>query len=227
MAMGQHCSPAPPHRTQEYAGTLLNALIECGNGRKSMSSMSQSPTRLAEAASGLDPLRAKSGWITALGVVYIIAGLIALGSVVAATVASVFVVGIMMVIAGVAEVINAFQIKTWGKFILWLLLGALYIVAGFLAFDNPLLAAAFLTLFLGFALIASGIMRAVLAFSIHRTMPWMWVLLSGVITLLLGLVIVAHWPVSSLYILGLFLGIDLIIAGAGWVAIGLGLKRRV
>jgi uncharacterized membrane protein HdeD (DUF308 family) len=191
-----------------------------------MSSTAGSPRTTAE-ASGLEPLRAKSGWIIALGSVYVIAGIIALGSVVAATVASVFVVGIMMVIAGVAEVINAFQIKTWGKFILWLVLGALYIVAGFLAFENPLLAAALLTLFLGFSLIISGVMRAVLAFSMQSTMPWMWVLLSGVITMLLGLVIVAHWPVSSLYILGLFLGIDLIIAGAGWVAIGLGLKRRV
>jgi uncharacterized membrane protein HdeD (DUF308 family) len=43
---------------------------------------------------------------------------------------------------------------------------------------------------------------------------------------LLGLIIVAHWPVSSLYILGLFLGIDLVIAGAGWIGIGLGLRRR-
>jgi uncharacterized membrane protein HdeD (DUF308 family) len=189
-----------------------------------MSSMAESSRRLAE-VSGLEPLRAKSGWIIALGAVYLIAGIIALGSVVTATVASVFVVGIMMVIAGIAEVINAFQIKTWGKFFLWLILGALYIVAGFLAFDNPLLAAAVLTLFLGFALIASGIMRAALAFSMQRTMPWIWVLVSGIITFLLGVIIVAHWPVSSLYILGLFLGIDLVIAGAGWIGIGLGLKR--
>ena len=49
---------------------------------------------------------------------------------------------------------------------------------------------------------------------------------SGAITLLLGLVILAHWPVSSLYILGLFLGIDLIFAGAGWLAVGFGLARR-
>jgi hypothetical protein len=60
----------------------------------------------------LAPLRAKWGWIVALGVVYVVAGVIALGSVVSATVATVFVVGIMMIIAGVAEVINAFQIKT-------------------------------------------------------------------------------------------------------------------
>jgi uncharacterized membrane protein HdeD (DUF308 family) len=190
-----------------------------------MSSMTSSPRSLDDAA-GLEPLRAKSGWIIALGVVYIVAGIVALGSVVLATVATVFVVGIMMVIAGVAEVINAFQIKTWGRFLLWLLLGALYIVAGLITFENPLLAAAILTLFLGIALIASGIMRIVLAFSMQAVMPWIWVLLSGIITLLLGLVVVAHWPVSSLYILGIFLGVDLVLAGASWIGIGLGLKRH-
>jgi uncharacterized membrane protein HdeD (DUF308 family) len=191
-----------------------------------MSSMTGSPRSYEEAA-GLEPLRAKSGWIIALGVVYVIAGIIALGSVVLATVATVFVVGIMMLIAGVAEVINAFQIKTWGKFLLWLVLGALYVVAGFLTFENPLLAAAVLTLFLGVALVVSGIMRVILAFGMHEAMPWIWVLFSGIITFLLGLIILAHWPVSSLYILGIFLGIDLIIAGIGWISIGLGLKRLI
>jgi uncharacterized membrane protein HdeD (DUF308 family) len=174
----------------------------------------------------LEPLRAKRGWIIALGIVYVIAGLIALSSIVTATVATVFVVGIMMLIAGAAEVFHAFQIKTWGRFLLWLLLGALYIIAGFLTFENPLLAAALLTLLLGVSLIASGIMRIVLAFSIKEGMPWIWVVVSGVITVLLGLIILSHWPVSSLYILGLFLGIDLIFAGAGWLAVGFGLARR-
>ena len=187
-------------------------------------STTASPSSLL-APTPLEPLRAKSGWIVALGVVYVIAGVIALGSVVFATVVSVFVVGIMMLIAGVAEVINAFQIKTWGKFLLWLLLGVLYIVAGFLTFDNPLLAAAVLTLLLGVALIASGIMRIILGFSMRRGMPWGWVVFSGVITLLLGLIILGHWPVSSLYVLGVFLGIDLIIAGIGWIGVGSGLRR--
>jgi uncharacterized membrane protein HdeD (DUF308 family) len=143
-----------------------------------------------------------------------------------ATVATVFVVGIMMVIAGVAEVINAFQLKTWGKFVLWILLGLLYIVAGILTFENPLLAAAILTLMLGAALVVSGIMRVVLAFYMKEGMPWMWVVLSGVITLLLGVIILGRWPVSSVYILGIFLGIDLLFAGIGWIFVGLGLRSR-
>ena len=162
--------------------------------------------------SGIEPLRAKWGWIVALGVLYVVAGFIALGSVMMATVASVLVVGVMMLMAGVGEVVGAFQMKSWGKFILWVLLGALYIVAGLSAFENPLLAAAFLTLLLGAALVASGIMRVFLAFSMKAQTMWVWVLISGVITLLLGVVILAHWPISSLYILGLFLGIDLIFA---------------
>ena len=50
--------------------------------------------------------------------------------------------------------------------------------------------------------------------------------LSACITLLLGLIILAHWPVNSVYILGIFLGVDLIMAGAGWIGLGLGLRAR-
>jgi len=178
-----------------------------------------------DSLTGLTPLRAKSGWIIALGVVYLIAGFIALGSVVFATVATMLVVGIMMIISGVAEVINAFQLKAWGKFLLWVLLGLLYIFAGFVTFENPLLAAALLTLMLGFALVASGIMRLILAFTMKEGAPWLWVVLSGLITLALGVIILIHWPVSGLYILGIFLGVDLVFAGVSWISIGLALRK--
>jgi uncharacterized membrane protein HdeD (DUF308 family) len=187
--------------------------------------MTSSLDTLSPTAPDIAPLRAKWGWIVALGVVYVVAGFIALGSVVIATVASVFVVGVMMIVAGVAELINAFQIKSWGKFLLWALLGVLYIVAGFVTFENPLFAAVLLTLLLGASLVASGILRIVLAFNMKREMPWIWVALSGAITLLLGVLILARWPINSVYILGLFLGIDLIFAGAGWIGLGLGLHR--
>jgi uncharacterized membrane protein HdeD (DUF308 family) len=173
---------------------------------------------------GTEALRAKWGWIVALGIIYLFVGLLALYSVVTATIASVLVVGIMMLIAGVAEVVNAFQVKSWGKFFLWVILGVLYIVAGFVTFENPLLAAALLTLVLGAALVASGIMRIILAFNMKEGTRWIAVVFSGIVTFLLGLIILAHWPVSSLYILGLFLGLDLVFAGAGWIGVGISLK---
>jgi len=172
----------------------------------------------------LAPLSAKWGWIVALGVVYAVAGVLALGSVVTATVVSVYFIGIMMIVAGVAEVVSSFQIKTWGRFLFWLLLGALYIVAGFVAFSNPLLTAAGLTLVLGAALFVSGLVRIFLGFGMKHGTPWIWVVISGAITLLLGLIILIHWPVSSLSVLGIFLGVDLLMAGIGWISVGLGLR---
>ena len=80
--------------------------------------------------SDIATLRAKWGWVVALGVVYLVTGFVALGSVVLATVASVLVVGVMMIIAGVAEVINAFQLKSWSRFLLWALLGLLFNLIG-------------------------------------------------------------------------------------------------
>jgi uncharacterized membrane protein HdeD (DUF308 family) len=186
------------------------------------SSMSTSPFGSAQQ---LGPLRAKWAWIVALGVVYLIAGFIALGSLVSATVASVFVVGIMMLLAGVWEVFSAFQMKTWGKFFFWLILGVLYIIAGFVAFENPLLTAVWLTLILGAALVASGLMRIFLAFNMKHGAPWIWVVVSGVITLLLGIIILVHWPTNSVYVLGIFLGVDLVLAGASWIGLGFGLKN--
>ena len=170
------------------------------------------------------PLRSKWGWIVALGLVYLIAGFVALGSILMATVVSVFMVGIMMIVAGVAEIANSFQLKSWGKFLVWAVLGALYIVAGFVTFENPLFAAALLTLILGGALVASGLVRIFPAFSMTRESPWIWLLISSIVTMLLGLLILAHWPISSVYVLGLFLGLDLVMAGVAWIGLGFSLR---
>jgi len=165
------------------------------------------------------------GWVVALGVIFLIAGIIALGSVVTATVASVFVVGVMMTLSGIAEIVHGFQMRSWGRFFLWVLIGALYVVAGFIAFSNPLLASLVLTLMLGIGLIAAGIVRGVLAVQLRGTSGWGWILLSAIITVIVGLMIVGGWPTTSLYVLGIFLGVDLVFAGVGWIAAGLALRN--
>ncbi|TIR62102.1 MAG: HdeD family acid-resistance protein, partial [Mesorhizobium sp.] len=86
--------------------------------------------------------RDKWGWFVALGVLLLIFGGIAFGNLFIATVASVYVVGWLMLMGGVIEIIHAFGVKTWGRFFYWLLSGLLYAVAGFFAFYNPLLASA-------------------------------------------------------------------------------------
>jgi uncharacterized membrane protein HdeD (DUF308 family) len=170
-------------------------------------------------------LRAKWGWILALGVVYVVAGVIALGNELVSTFVSVAIIGAVMFVSGIFEIISAFQMKTWGSFFLWILLGALYAIAGVFVWVNPLLAAGALTLLIGIALIASGLIRIILTFRLPDTAPRLWICLSGAITLLLGAIILAKWPVSSLYVLGLFLGIDLLFAGFGWIGMALRFRR--
>lgn len=181
---------------------------------------------MTDVTTELAPLRHKWGWVAALGVVYFLAGWIALGSVVMATAVTVYIVGFMMIIAGAAEVIGALRMKSWGKALLWALLGLLYIIAGVVTVQNPLLAAAMLTLILGITLVASGVMRLIMAFSLRGEQSWIWVALSAVITIILGIIILLRWPVSSLYMLGLFMGVDLIMAGFGWISLALELRRE-
>lgn len=173
-----------------------------------------------------DSLRAKSGWVIALGVIYVVAGLIALSSVAFAATVTVFMVGIMMVVSGVAEVISAFQVRPWSKALLWFLVGGLYIAAGILAFENPMLTAKFLTLLLGLSLVASGIARVVLAVTMKTSSSRYAVMISALLTIAIGVVILLHWPVATLLVLGVFLGVDLISAGIGWITVGMGSKTR-
>ncbi|TPN81865.1 HdeD family acid-resistance protein [Mesorhizobium sp. CU2] len=169
--------------------------------------------------------RDKWGWFVALGVLLLIFGGIAFGNLMIATVASVYVVGWLMLMAGIIEIIHAFGVKTWGRFFYWLLSGLLYAVAGFFAFDNPLLASAALTLLLAIALVASGLFRAWVGYNHRPEKGWGWLVIAGAISILLGLTIAMGWPVNSLWVLGLFLAIDLVFQGWSFIAIGLALKR--
>lgn len=170
-------------------------------------------------------VRSKWGWFVVLGIIVLALGVIAAGNLLIATAASVFFVGAMMIVAGIVEIIHAFGVKSWGKFILWLLSGLLYIVAGYFAFANPLLATAVLTLFLAISLIASGLVRVWIGFTSKNLEGWGWVVAAGIVTTLAGLIIFSGWPVNSLWILGLFLAIDLIFQGITYIAFGFGLRR--
>jgi uncharacterized membrane protein HdeD (DUF308 family) len=164
-------------------------------------------------------------WMVVFGALLSLAGFVALGSVFLATLSTVLVVGIAMMVSGIGEIIHGFAMRSWKKFFFWILIGLLYVGAGFCVFQNPLLAAGVLTLMLGAGLVASGLVRAVLAFQLPTHAPRVFVFFSGVLTLAVGALILAQWPGSSLWVIGAFLGVDLLFAGASWVGVGLAMRR--
>ncbi len=162
----------------------------------------------------------KWGWFVALGVLMIMGGGIAFGNVLAATVASVYTVGIVMLAGGLLHLAQAFRVRVWERVMYWILSGGCYTVAGVFAFLNPLLASAVLTLLMAVALMVAGGFRIWSAFNLRPLKGWGWIALGGVVTALAGLVIAAGWPVNSLWILGLFLAIDLVMQGLALIAFG-------
>ena len=135
------------------------------------------------------------------------------------------IVGLMMLMAAATELVAAFNAKDCSHRVLWLLLGLLYAAAGLICLQNPFEAATFLTLLLGISLIVGGLIRVFLATRMGAGTPWGWVALSGVLSFLLGLMIVAKWPASSFYVLGILLGVDLIFVGSTWLTVGLALRK--
>ncbi|MEK1894147.1 MAG: HdeD family acid-resistance protein [Rhizobium sp.] len=170
-------------------------------------------------------LQSKWGWFVALGVLLIACGLIAAANIVLATVASVYYVGMLMLVGGIVYLVHAFQVRSWDQVLFWALSGVLYVLAGVFAFTNPLLASAALTLFLSIALLIAGVFRTWVGWRMRPVKGWGWVLASGIITALAGVVIALGWPVNSLWILGLFLACDLLIQGWSMLAFGFAIRR--
>jgi uncharacterized membrane protein HdeD (DUF308 family) len=96
---------------------------------------------------------------------------------------------------------------------------------GYVFIAHPFKAAVAFTLFLGWAILIGGIFRCFLAFRMRHHRGAAWVLFSAAISILLGGLIISQWPATGFYILGLFLGVELIFAGVGWLGLGLASKN--
>jgi uncharacterized membrane protein HdeD (DUF308 family) len=172
---------------------------------------------------GVDVLGRKWGWFVALGIVQIIFGMIALGATVFATLVTVVLFGWLLLIGGLLSVGHAFWQKHWSGFFIDLAMGILYAVVGFMVVGNPIATAETLTLLIALYLFMGGIFRIVAALT-GKVQNSFWVLLNGVVTLALGIMIWEQWPLSGLWVIGLFIGIDLIFYGWSLLMVGLSAK---
>ena len=180
-------------------------------------------TPVAQLRHDLGVLRANWFWFVLLGVALMIIGFVALGSVVIATLATAVAIGVILLVSGVAEVIGALWSRGWSAFLLHVLSGVLSIVVGVLFLRAPVDAVLALTLLLAGLLMVGGVFKIVASLS-YRFSGWGWPLAGGIIDLILGMMILAGWPESSLWVIGLFVGISLLFRGANWIGLGLALR---
>ncbi|WP_026606111.1 HdeD family acid-resistance protein [Methylocapsa acidiphila] len=182
------------------------------------------PGGRASLGTAIERLKHRWGWMVAFGVLVSLFGVAALILDVTATIASVYTIAIFIIIAGTAEIATGIGAKSWGRFFLWILGGLLYIVAGAFALANPLIAAYFLTLMLGAGMIATGAVRIYLGSQLGKDIRGS-VVFAGVLTLIIGVLIVIGWPANTPFILGILLGVDLLFWGLAWVSFGFRLRQ--
>jgi uncharacterized membrane protein HdeD (DUF308 family) len=176
-------------------------------------------------ADELKMLRSSWIWFLVLGIAMVVLGTFAIcySRIVTVTVAAAWLFGFLMIAGGIAEIVNAFYAGRWSGTLLHMLIGILYAVVGVMIVDQPAEAAIQLTLIIAIFLVISGLFRIVFAIS-ERFTGWGWVLLNGAISLFLGILIYKQWPSSGLWVIGLFIGIDLIFNGWSWIMLALGLR---
>jgi uncharacterized membrane protein HdeD (DUF308 family) len=154
-----------------------------------------------------------SRWSLFLGVIYIIVGMIAIMTPIIVTVFTVLFFGFLLTAAGVAGLIHAFWQRGWAGFAVQLLAGVLATCMGILLIFDAAAGAVVITLILASYFLVGGLFKTVFALS-HPTLHHRGALiLSGAISLLLGILILVHWPSSGLWVIGTFIGIDLIFYG--------------
>jgi uncharacterized membrane protein HdeD (DUF308 family) len=177
------------------------------------------------AVPGMEGVRKARGWLLGLGVVLILVGTLALGAAVLATIASVLFFGWLLLISGAIEVGYAFRQPKWGGVILHVVNGVLGVVAGFILVLHPTSGAVVLTLLMAMFFMIGGLFRIITAL-LMRYPHWGWVLLNGLITLVLGVMIWRQLPEAAVWIIGMFVGIDLIFCGWSWVMLALALRTE-
>jgi uncharacterized membrane protein HdeD (DUF308 family) len=168
-------------------------------------------------------LRPKWGWLFALGITMVVLGTIALFIMPAATIGTVLVLGWLLIFSGIIEMVHAFRVRRWGGLFLHLIGGVLGVLVGLLVVTHPLVGAMAWTLLFASFFTVVGLFRLITA--IRLKFPnWGWAVFDGAITLVLGIMLWASWPVSAVWFLGLAVGVSLILRGWSYVMFSLAIR---
>jgi uncharacterized membrane protein HdeD (DUF308 family) len=186
--------------------------------------MSENKSIAASIAAGFDEIHDSWGWFMAFGIGLIIVGGICIAGEVTATLATVLTFGWLLLFGGVLALIQAFRMRSWSGFFLCLLSALLRGFTGYLLIRYPLAGEVSLTLILASFFVVGGMFRAIGAVALQFP-KWGWAMCSGIVSVGLGIMLLTQLPVSSLWFIGLAIGIDFIFDGVSFVALANGLRH--
>ena len=164
-------------------------------------------------------------WMLSLGIVMVILGVIGLGMTVLFNEIVVMYFGFLLLFGSGVQLMQAFRAEAWKGRVWHVLIALVYIVGGIIAVTEPVIAGMTLALLIAWTLIVIGLLRLVMALQMRGAAGWLWTLLGGVLSVVLGVMIINEWPQSGLWVIGLFVAIEILFAGWSQIMIALAAKN--
>mgnify|MGYP001819111877 CR=1 FL=1 len=178
---------------------------------------------MEEQAARLGEVRKSAGWMIVLGILMVLAGVFAVMTPLLMAAWIVVLIGVVLCVGGFAEILHAIRA---GNAKLWhFLFGLLGLIAGGIMLLRPGSGFAFFTLILTWFFLIEGVGNIGLSMRMKPQRGWGWMLFSGIVSLLLGVLIFVGWPYSGGLLIGIYTGIYFMFKGGALVALG-SLARR-
>ena len=165
---------------------------------------------------GMEEVRKSWGWFLVSGIVLMVLGAACIAKSQTATAFSILALGWILAISGVVWLVGALQTWTWGGFFVYLLNAIIRCVTGYLLIRHPDAGAAAVTMVIAALFIVGGLFRAAAAGTIQFP-RWGWTVFAGLVSVALGIYLLATWSATSTFFVGLAIGIDLVFDGASLV----------
>jgi uncharacterized membrane protein HdeD (DUF308 family) len=163
-------------------------------------------------------VRSRRLWTYVLGAGLILVGCLVLMATFTATLVSVMMLGWLLAFGGGFQIAHAIALHRREGLLLHLINGVVTLGVGLLMVLFPLTGAMAMTFLLGCYFLASGAFRVAWA-ALTRFHGWGWYVPGGLLGIVLGLLILTQWPGSGLWVIGLFLGLDLLLLGGSVLAV--------
>lgn len=165
------------------------------------------------------------GWLLALGILMLCLGCLGLSMVIGLTLVSMLFLGVLLVVAGFAQLIDVAKAPHWKASLWHALVAVLYVAVGGVVIYDPILASTVLTAIIASILIVIGLVRFIMALSLKGSKGRGWLFFAGLVSIILGGLILAQWPFSGLWIIGLFIAIEMIVNGWTYILLSFAIRK--
>ncbi len=167
------------------------------------------------------------GWMLSLGIFMVVLGTIGLGMTALFSEVVVMYFGFLLLFGSGVQLLQAFRAQAWKGRLSHILIALVYLAGGVVAVTEPAVAGITLALLMAWVFIAIGALRLAMAWQMRGTAGWLWILLGGVLSVALGVMIINEWPQSGLWVIGLFVAIEMLFAGWSQIMIAIAAKNYI